>query len=203
MSPSAERLDSTSRTDAAHPGSAAPKGISRSLARLTSLARVYGSFEDGIVATALGVSALMGFVGVIMRYVLHFTIWELFPVQHYTFLFAVILGAAVASRKGLHVRIEVLDTVLKNRARQRIGLRTAMLLAAFICCCLFTYLAFGFMQWAWEIKQTDTILTWFHLGIVKSLPFVMGLVSSVAFGAYLVRSYRSFRATSSTAKDVS
>jgi TRAP-type C4-dicarboxylate transport system permease small subunit len=201
MTPSTERPDSTARKHASLSGSAASHGTSRALAKLFSFARAYGSFEDGVVAVVLGVSALMGFAGVILRYILHFTIWELFPVQHYTFLIAVLLGAAVASRKGLHVRIEVLDTALEKQPKRRLALRTATLVLAFLCCCLFTYLAFGFAQWAWEIKQTDTILTWFNLGIVKTLPFVMGLVSCVAFGAYFVRSYRSLRALSKQDKD--
>ena len=127
--------------------------------------------------------------------------WELFPIQHYTFLAAVLLGAAVASRKALHVRIEVLDTIFKDRPTRRLGLRSAMLFIAFVCCCLFTYLSFGFMKWAWEIKQTDTILTWFHLGAVKTLPFIMGLVSCVAFGTYMVKTYQAFRDVSTNSKE--
>lgn len=192
------KLDPSSDSD-----ESTPDGSSRStaLARLTSLARAYGSFEDGVVATALGISALMGFGGVILRYFLHFTIWELFSIQHYTFLTAVLLGASIASRKGLHVRIEVLDTIFKDNPRRRLGLRSAMLLIAFVCCCIFTYLSFGFMQWAWEIKQTDTILTWFHLGTVKTLPFIMGVVSCVAFGYYLVKTYRAFKNASTDLKE--
>ena len=165
------------------------------LAKLKSFARTYGSIEDSVVAIALGISALAGFFGIVLRYVVHTTIWELFPIQHYTFLFAVLIGAAMASRKKLHVRVEVLDTVLKKNPRRMIGLRTAMLLIAFISCCLFTYLSIGFSQWAWDIKQTDTVLTWFHLGTVKTLPLIMGFISSIAFGTYFVKSLNAFRAT--------
>jgi len=110
-------------------------------------------------------------------------------VQHYTFLASVILGAAIASRKGLHVRVEVLDTLLKDRPKPRLAIRTSMLVVAFVSVVTFTYFAFEFMIWAWDIKQTDTILTWFNLGFVKTLPFIMGLVSSVAVGWYLFKSY--------------
>jgi TRAP-type C4-dicarboxylate transport system permease small subunit len=163
------------------------------LARLLGLARTYASVEDAIVASALTISAIMGFGGIILRFFLHVTIWELFPIQLYTFLFAVILGAATASRRGIHVRVEVLDTLLKSRPRRVTIIRAAMLGVALVCCILFTYLAFGFALWAWDIKQTDTVLTWFNLGIVKTLPLVMGLVSTVATGAYLVKAIRSLQ----------
>lgn len=164
------------------------------LAKLKSFARTYGNIEDSAVAIALGISAFTGFIGIVLRYVVHTTIWEIFPIQHYTFLFAVLIGAAIASRKQLHVRVEVLDTILKKNPRRMLGLRTAMLLIAFICCCLFTYLSIGFSQWAWEFKQTDTVLTWFHLGTVKTLPLIMGFISSIAFGAYFVKTLNAFRA---------
>ncbi len=187
------RQDIPHSHDSIDGGAKSPLKRNSILARLNSLARIYGSVEDAIVASALAISALMGFGGIILRFVLHVTIWELFPIQHYTFLFAVILGAATASRRGIHVRVEVLDTLLKSQPRHLIAIRVSMLAIAVVCCVLFTYLSFGFARWAWEIKQTDTVLRWFNLGIVKTLPFVMGLVSTLAFGAFLVKAIRSLR----------
>lgn len=147
----------------------------------------YSWLEDNIVAVALGVSALMGFVGVILRFVIRITIWEIFPVQQYCFLFSVLLGAGIASRKGIHVRVEIIDTLLGKRPRARLVIRSLMLFVAFASFCAFTYLSYDFMVWAWEVKQVDTILTWFNLGVVKTLPFILGLVSSVALGSRTVK----------------
>jgi len=164
------------------------------LEKLRRVVHLYAGVEDNIVAVALGISALMGFLSIILRYFIKVTVWEIFPVQHYTFLFAVLLGAGIASRKQIHVRVEVLDTLLKRRPVTSLAIRTSMLFVAFASFCIFTYLSYGFMVWAWEVRQTDTILTWFHLGVVKTLPFVLGVVSSVAFGVYTVKALRQLRA---------
>jgi len=152
------------------------------------LVRLWGRIETTIVGAALLISTLAAFSAVLLRFIFHVTLWEMFPAEHYPFLFCVLLGAAIASRMKLHIRIEVVDSILRSRPVLSRIVRSIMLGLAFIAACLFTYLSYGFMTWAWDSGQTDTILKWFNLGIVKSLPFVMGLLSSISFGVYWVES---------------
>ena len=141
------------------------------------------SATDVLVGTCLVVSALCAFVGVITRYVFEISTWWVFPIQHYTYIFVIFVGAALAARRRIHVRVEVLEDVLKNNFKTRTTLRLIMHAVALVMACYFTYAAYVFMLWVWAGDQVDTVLTWFPLGVVKSLVFVLGLF----FVAYLFR----------------
>ena len=141
------------------------------------------SASDILVGVCIVVSAFCAFVGVITRYVFEISTWWVFPIQHYTYIFVIFIGAALAARRRIHVRVEVLEDVLKNHCRSRTTLRLVLHVVALSMACYFTYAAWVFMLWVWAGDQVDTVLTWFPLGIVKSLVFVLGLF----FIAYLLR----------------
>lgn len=143
--------------------------------------------EESIADIALGLSFIVAFVGVICRYVLEISVWWIFPVQHYSYIILVMFGAVIASRKQIHVRVEVLDSVLEKKPKAKLILRVSLQFIAFACSCLFTYLSYHFMIWAWASGQCDVVLTWFNLGVVKSLLFVLGLFFCTYFGAYFIR----------------
>ena len=150
--------------------------------------KAIGTMSDVVAGVGLGVSVILAFIGVVTRYVLEIPTWWTFPIQHYSFLFVVYFGAVIASRKGLHVRIEAVEEFLQHRGRLRdqLRLRTSTLLVAFGGSCLFSYFAYDFMVWAWAQPQYDVVLKWFPLGVAKSLPFVAGVFFVLYFGASLI-----------------
>jgi len=162
------------------------------------LARVYNSskVKTGALSLSrsqwafglvmLGTSVIMAFIGVIFRYVFHVTAFWVYPFQRYSFLMAVFIAAVIASEERIHVRVEISDTLLRKKPKANFILRSTMQFIAFGVCCAFTYLAYDFMVWAWHSGQIDTVLEWFPLGVTKSFPFVLGLLSSIYFGVYLI-----------------
>jgi len=142
-----------------------------------------GTFIDIVAGGALVISSIMAFVGVVTRYVLEIATWWVYPVQHYTYVYLIFFGAILASKTRIHVRVEVLDEMLKNRLKARLAARLALRIAALAMGVLLVYFSYDFMMWVWSGEQADTVLTWFPLGVVKSLPFVAG----VFFCLYLIR----------------
>jgi len=142
-----------------------------------------GSFVDVVAGGALVISSIMAFVGVVTRYVLEIATWWVYPVQHYTYIYLIFFGAILASRARIHVRVEILDELLKNRLKARLAARLALRLAALAMGVVLVYFSHDFMMWVWSGEQADTVLTWFPLGVVKSLPFVAGIF----FCLYLIR----------------
>jgi len=141
-----------------------------------------------VAAVALGLSAGVAFIGVICRYVLKITSWWIFPVQHYSYVFVVFCGAALASYKQIHVRVEALELLLKKKVLPHLILRVSMRFVAFAACCIFTYESYLFMIWVWAANHHDPTLEWFNLGVVQSLPFFFGLISCGYFGGYFITS---------------
>jgi len=162
------------------------------------LARVYNSskiktgalaldrFQMTFGSVLLAMSATMAFAGVILRYVLHLTVWEVYPLQRYSFLMAVFIAAVVASKDRIHVRVEISDSLLRKNPKTNFILRSTMQFIAFVVCCVFTYLAYHFMVWAWHSGQADTVVEWFPLGVTKTFPFILGFLSSIYFGVYFI-----------------
>jgi len=162
------------------------------------LSRVYNSskvktgalgldrFQWTFGSVMLGMSAIMAFLGVIFRYVIHLTAFWVYPYQRYSFLMAVFIAAVIASEERIHVRVEISDTLLRKKPKANFILRSTMQFIAFGVCCTFTYLAYHFMVWAWHSASVDSVLEWFPLGVTKSFPFILGFLSSIYFGVYFV-----------------
>lgn len=149
-------------------------------------ALVLDRFQWTFGSVVLAVSTLAAFTGVIIRYVLYLTVFEVYPVQRYSFLMAIFIGAVIASEERLHVRVEISDRLLRKKPEAKFILRSTMQFIAFGVCCAFTYLAYQFMVWGWHSGQVDTVIDWFPLGVTKTFPFVMGFLSSIYFGVYFV-----------------
>ncbi len=161
--------------------------------RLKRVSAAVGKLEFVVAVAALSISTLMSFSGVVFRYVLEMEAWWVFPIQQYTYITLVFFGAAIAARKGIHVRVEVFDTLLAKKPKSKYGLRTAMRAISVVAAIMFTYLAFGFMIRMWQTPQHDVVLQWFNLGWVKSLPFVLGLLFFAYFSAALVNSIHEYK----------
>jgi TRAP-type C4-dicarboxylate transport system permease small subunit len=153
---------------------------------------------DSAGSVMLAISVTVAFIAVIARYVLQIPTWWAFSIQHYSFLFVIYLGAIVSSRERTHVRIEALEDFIK-RTGLRLKLRAGTLIIALCGIGIFTYHSYEFMLWATAQPQHDIVLKWFHLAIVKSLPFVAGIAMFLYGSLHLVgviRQLFEMRATS-------
>ena len=158
----------------------------RNNSKVKTGAFVLDRFQWTFGSVMLALSTTMAFAGVIFRYVVHLSVWEVYPVQRYSFLMAIFIAAAIASGDRLHVRVEISDSLLRKKPKEKFILRNIVQFIAFAVCCWFTYLAYQFMVWSWHSAQVDTVLEWFPLGVTKTFPFVMGFLSSIYFGVYFV-----------------
>jgi TRAP-type C4-dicarboxylate transport system permease small subunit len=116
-----------------------------------------------------------------------------FPLQHYAYMFVIFLGAAIAARTRIHVRVEAFDFLLEKRPRPNAAVQLIARLAAFVGACLWTVASFNFAVESWQAGYRDAVLTWFPLGLVKSLSFVAGLFFIGYFGVDFVKSVRAAR----------
>ena len=144
--------------------------------------------QDVVASLMLGLSFLMAFAGVILRYVLEWSVFWVFPLQHYSYIVLLYFGAIIASRKGIHVRVEVIDVLFREKPKAKSVQQLSMQLIAVLCSAVFCYLSYHFMIWAWDVGHHDVVLRWFNLAITKSLPFVLGVFFCAYFGVDLVRS---------------
>ena len=99
---------------------------------------------EKLLGAALIVAVLYNFVNVVGRYIVGRTFISADEVQIYIMVYIAVLGAAVATWRRAHLRMDVLVYRLPRRARTVLGvveLALTVVLAAFVC-----YVAWGYVK---------------------------------------------------------
>jgi TRAP-type C4-dicarboxylate transport system permease small subunit len=99
---------------------------------------------EKLLGAALIVAVLYNFVNVVGRYIVGRTFISADEVQIYIMVYIAFLGAAVATWRRAHLRMDVLVHRLPRRAQTVLGvveLALTVLLAAFVC-----YVAWGYVK---------------------------------------------------------
>jgi C4-dicarboxylate transporter, DctQ subunit len=97
----------------------------------SSADHLLGLVEDGLMAGLLAAAACLGLLQIILRYFFAtgFDWVESFLIMFV--VYAALIGASVAVRRGLHVRLDVLVDKLSPRPRWAVTLGTEMLCLAY------------------------------------------------------------------------
>ena len=84
------------------------------------------------------------------------------------------IGAAAAARQRIHIRVEALFSFVRGKlARDTINLGIDLI--GFMCCCFWLYLTYNYMMYSWTLP-TYAPAGGYHMGFVKSAPFVGGVL---------------------------
>src|SRR4051794_35854315 len=107
------------------------------------LARVNNGLEAGfrmMLGVLLLAATAMVFSNVVLRYFFNYALSWSDEVTKYSMLWLVFLGSGVAARRGMHISMEVLLTLLSRRGRQL----NAVLVNT---CCAVLSAVVGFLGW--------------------------------------------------------
>jgi len=147
-----------------------------------SIDALAGALEK-LLGAALIVAVLYNFVNVVGRYIVGRTFISADEVQIYIMVYIAFLGAAVATWRRAHLRMDVLVHRLPRRAKTMLGvveLALTMVLAAFVC-----YVAWGYVKQMAGLdarSQNAGIPMWIpHSAIV----FGFGLIAALAVLQFL------------------
>lgn len=83
---------------------------------LKQLGKFYNKFEEYLLVTSLIVTTLLIFAQVIMRFVFNSAFSWSEELGRYIFIWQIWLGASIAVREGVHIRVEILFGLLKGKA---------------------------------------------------------------------------------------
>ena len=109
--------------------------------------------EDTFCALALLVTALVLFVNVVLRYVFSASTSWAEELIRYLMIWITFIGGSICVRKGAHVRMDFLLTMMPKKAGDLLT-RLVYLIAAGFCCALFWY-SYQLMSFAVEMEQTS------------------------------------------------
>ncbi len=98
----------------------------------SGLVRVLHHLESGLLTTLMVMMILMAFGQIVLRNVFDFSILWADPFLRHLVLWTGMLGAAMATRDGRHIKIDALSQLLPTRGRVFLALLTN-LFSTFIC----------------------------------------------------------------------
>ena len=137
--------------------------------------RVVLNILEHLMATVIGCGFLfalaLNFSNVVGRYVFHAPIYWAEEAMIFTFVWCVFLGAALVALRGNHLRVELLEWVLPERARRALAIFShlvTIVLMAFVA-----WQAWALVEMVQRVQQTS---------IVGEIPM------TVPYGAVLIGS---------------
>lgn len=124
-----------------------------------TLDRFLGTLEDWVMATALAAAACLGLFQVVLRYLFEVGFDWVEAVLVMLVVYSALIGASVAVRRGLHVRLDVVVDKLPPRPRWAVYLLGNVL-------CLFYTLTL----WYYGLKFFQQVIAWGVINIQSDLP---------------------------------
>ena len=109
--------------------------------------------EDFFCASALLLTAVLLFVNVVLRYVFSASTSWAEELIRYLMIWITFIGGSVCVRKGAHIRMDFLLTLIPKAAHRWVN-RLVFLVAAFFCAALFWY-SFQLVLFTVELEQTS------------------------------------------------
>jgi len=100
-----------------------------------SMFRILGHLESGLMTTLLVSMILMAFGQIVLRNIFEFSILWADPFLRHLVLWTGMLGAAMATRDGRHIKIDILPQLLPPRGRAILAVLTN-LISAVVCAVL-------------------------------------------------------------------
>lgn len=82
--------------------------------------RAIGKWEEYLLVTSLAVNVILVFAQVIMRYVFRYSLSWTEELARYIFVWQIWLGASLGVKYRKHIRVELINSLLSVKWRQRI-----------------------------------------------------------------------------------
>ncbi len=153
------------------------------------LTRIHQWLNRGL-AVLITLGMLLIFVtvfgSVIARYVLHVAAAYLDTLASWSVIMMVFVGAAVIAYQRNHIKVEVLHLFLHNK-RARTIIDWYLNLALLVMSIYFAYIGWGYMMYTWSLSAYAAALPAVHMGWIKSLPFIGGVLWSINFAFIVVK----------------
>jgi len=129
--------------------------------------------EAGIGSAGLIASTGLVFVQVINRYLLHFEIMWFSDLALYSFIFLMLVAAALTTRREGHVAVDYFHyRAFRGRGRA-IGIhRVSMVAITIALACVFLTVAYEFMLRAVKYPEYGTLVRWFNTSWLQITLFV-------------------------------
>lgn len=146
-------------------------------------------FERGFILTTLSLVFIFVFMTVLTRYVLHISLPWLEELTRFALIATVFVGGAVATQQKEHIVVDVISPLIKRQSVQRaLNLSLDFLLLAM--CVYFAVLTYKYMMSVWRTPAYSPTLTFMHMGWVKSMPFVGGVLWSIELLVLIMKDIR-------------
>ena len=149
-----------------------------------------GCSVKGFIGILLALMCILLFTQVVTRYVFVVSLPWLEESARYGMITLTFLGAAMATRERIHIRVDVLPLIIRNqRAKDLITIGVDSV--GLILLGILIWVSWGYMQYAWGISAYTTF--GMHLGIPKSAFFFGSVLMAGYLTAILVEEVQAFR----------
>lgn len=133
-------------------------------------------FEETIIGVCMGYFAIATFMQVFFRFVLQAPLAWTDETARYAFIWMVFVGSAVAVKKRTHIRVDLLEIIVKNdsfKATLQFINWCLFLLFAAIATWIGVEVCAGLLRWPYGSPALEIPMFWVFL----SLPVGMGLTT--------------------------
>lgn len=120
------------------------------------LKKIFDNLEEYFLVGTLGISVIIVFIQVIMRYLFHNSLSWSEEVARYLFLWLSWIGASYAVRERAHFRVEIFANLMKGRVRQYYDI--LIFIAWFIFCIFLTWQSYNLTHFLWIHHQLSAAL---------------------------------------------
>lgn len=131
--------------------------------------------EEIILVGMMAYFVFATFFQVLARFVLHISAPWTEESARYVFIWMTFLGASYAAKKSSHIRIDILETSLKGKAKEISGLVAAIVFLVFII--LMAYIGLGICLTLLERPQTSSVLELPMITVYAALPVGMAMTA--------------------------
>lgn len=116
------------------------------------LGHFYNKFEEYLLCGSLVFNVVIVFLSVIMRYVFNYSFSWSEELTRYIFVWQIWLGASLAQREKVHIRVEILFNLLKGKA-----VHVAEIVAALIWFGFCLFIVLNSFEWIGYAVQHNII----------------------------------------------
>ena len=139
-----------------------------------------------LVSFTVGALIVVVTIQVFARYVLFKSIGGVEEMPISLMMIGVWLGAPLVARADMHLKIELLELIIKNKALAARILKTVVHVIILVCLCLFTRFALIYVQGSYAMYDITPGLNmpiwWMH-----SLLFISALLMAIYYFTHVVR----------------
>ncbi|MGY0398971.1 MAG: TRAP transporter small permease [Ostreibacterium sp.] len=133
------------------------------------------NFEEYICAILFISLIILCFLQVLFRFVFNFSLSWTEELSRYVFIALVYFSASLATIRGVHIRVEIIDIFVKGKTKKILDSVIDLSFAVFML--LIGYFGLKISVDALAIKQTTPALEWLSGWVYAIIPFTFYLIA--------------------------